>query len=368
MADVLRVEESEAQEVFFDRGWTDGLPVIPPTPERVEAMLAEADLDADDHLGEIAQRGVTVCAQQAAICAVMAGCRPAYFPVVIAAVEALLDPAFNAHSVLTSTGGAATCVIVSGPFAEAIGMNAGHGALGPGNRANATIGRTLRLLAITALDARPGLMDASSLGHPGKLTLCFAEDPPPAPWESLREALGFEHGDTTVTLMATEGPRQIGNHLNGDGRGVLASYAAMLRSPATFMVGKGGQAIFVVGPEHMIALAEAGITRAQAASAIATESRISPAELERAGIVIEHGAQHDMTPGEDGLLPAVTGPEDVLLVTAGGGGAGWSALLPSFAPKIHSRFVSRRVRPPGEALPDCGEDGCEINLPPIGED
>jgi hypothetical protein len=363
MAEMLRVQERDVQEVFFERGWTDGLPIVAPTPVRVEAMLEAAQTPAGARLGAVAQRGRSVSAEEAAICAVMAGCRPHYFPIVLTAVEALLDPAFNAHSVLTSTGGAAICTVVSGPLAEAVGMNAGHNALGPGNRANATIGRSLRLLAMCVLDARPGLMDASSLGHPGKLTLCFAEDPPPAPWAPYRVALGYGPGDTTVTLMATEGPRQIANHLNGDGHAILRTFATALRNPSCFMVGKGGQAIVVVGPEHMIALAEAGITREQAVAVIARLSRISPEELDRAGIVIERGSQHDMTPGADGLLPSVAGPEDLLLVTAGGGGAGWSAMLPSFAPKIHSRSVTRRVRPTGEALPDCGDDTCAIQLP-----
>ena len=122
--------------------------------------------------------------------AVMAGCKPEYFPVVVAALEAMFDPAFNLHTVLTSTGGAALCVVVSGPIAAEIGMNARHNALGQGNRANATIGRALRLIATNALGSRPGESDASSFGHPGKFTLCFAEDPPPAPWQPLSVGSG----------------------------------------------------------------------------------------------------------------------------------------------------------------------------------
>jgi hypothetical protein len=211
-------------------------------------------------------------------------------------------------------------------------MNSGHGVLGPGNRPNATIGRSLRLLAITVFDARPGLMDSSSIGHPGKYTLCFAEDGPPAPWEPLRVSLGFELEDTTVTLMPVEGPRQIANHLNGDGRGVLKTIAAMMRNPATFIVGKGGQGIVVLGPEHALALLESGISRDEACSILARESRVAPAELEAAGVMLEAGSQHDMTPAPDGLLPTVAGPEDLLIVTAGSGGAGWSSWMPSYAP------------------------------------
>lgn len=368
MAELLTLEEGEVQEAFFERGWTDGLPIMPPTEERVSAMLAAAALDADDLLGTVPQRNRSIVAREAAVCAVMAGCAARYFPLVVTGLEAMLAPSFNAHTVLTSTGGAGLCLVVSGPLAAEVGMNARHNVLGPGNRANATIGRALRLVAMNVLDARPGRMDASSIGHPGKYTLCFAEDPPPAPWEPLRVALGYEPEDTTVTLIATEGPRQVANQLNGDGFGVLHTFAAAMRNPATFIVGKGGQGLCLLGPEHLLALQESGISRERAAELLADESRIAPAELEAAGIVLESGAQHDMTPQADGRLPTVGGAEDVLLVSAGGQGAGWSAYLPSWAPRLHSQHTTRRVRPPGEALPDCGPDACAIDLPPIQED
>ncbi|MCW3063991.1 MAG: hypothetical protein JWN32_1163 [Solirubrobacterales bacterium] len=368
MATTLTLADDEVQDTFFERGWTDGLPIVPPTPARVEAMLAAGGAEPDAILGTVPQRGMSVSAEEGAIAAVMAGCPAVAFPVVIAALEALLDPSFNAHSVLTSTGGSAVCTIVSGPIGLEVGMNSRHGVLGPGNRANATIGRTLRLVAMNVLDARPGLMDASSIGTPAKYTLAFAEDDPPAPWEPLRVALGYEPSDTTVTLMATEGPRQIANQLNGDGHAVLRTVAAAMRNPAQFSVGKGGQGVVVLGPEHRTALLESGISRAEACAILARDSRITPGELEDAGVIIETGAQHDMTPHEDGRLPTVVGPDDVLIVTAGAGGAGWSAWLPSFAPRLHTRYSTRRVRPADEALPDCGPDSCEVVLPPIVEE
>jgi hypothetical protein len=365
VSELLTIEETDVQELFFEREWTDGLPIVPPTPRRVAAMLETAEIEAQEILGAVAERSRSVSAEQAAICAVMAGCPPNCFPIVLAAIDALLDPAFNPHGVLSSTGGAATAVVVSGPIARDVGMNSGHGVLGPGNRPNATIGRALRLLAITVFDARPGEMDSSSIGHPGKYTLCFAEDGPPSPWEPLRVSLGFELDDTTVTLMPVEGPRQIANHLNGDGFGVLKTVAAMMRNPATFIVGKGGQGIVVLGPEHTLALLESGITREQACAILAQESRIAPSVLENAGVILETRSQHDMTPADDGLLPTVAGPDDVLIVTAGSGGAGWSAWMPSYAPPRHGRHVTRRVRPAGEPLPDCGPDSCEVRLPEL---
>jgi len=361
MGRTLAIEESEVQETFFERGLTDGLPIVPPTLDRVRALLASSGREPDEQIGSVPQRDRSVSAEEAAINAVMAGCAAEHFPLVLAGLSALLDPAFNAHAVLTSTGGAGLCLVVSGPRAAEVGMNARHNALGPGNRANATIGRALRLVAFNVLDARPGGMDGSSLGHPGKYTLCFAEDEPPDPWEPLRVELGFEREDTTVTLLPTEAPRQVANHLNDDPEGILSTFVAAMRNPATFCVGKGGQCLVVLGPEHASAVIEGGWTRERVRHFLARESRVTLAELQAAGVLIETGAQHDMTPGEDGRLPTVPGPDDVFVVTAGGAGAGWSAYLPAWAPKLHSQAVTRRVPAAGEELPDCGPDSCEID-------
>ena len=193
----------------------------------------------------------------------MAGCRPDYFPIVVAALGAALDPAFNAHAAFTSTGGAATCVVVSGPLAAAVGMNASHNALGSGNRANATIGRAVRLVARNVFGAATGDMDASSMGNPGKYTLCFAEEDPPSPWLPLRVRLGFAPEDTTVTVMATEGPRQIANLLSEVPEDVLRTFVSAIKVPATFSVGKGGQAIVVMGPRTRAGRAPGGLDAAR---------------------------------------------------------------------------------------------------------
>jgi hypothetical protein len=278
-----------------------------------------------------------------AINAVMAGCLPAYFPIVLTAMAASLDPAFNLNTVVTSTGGAGICVVVSGPLATAVGMNSRHNALGSGNRANATIGRTVRLVAANVLGARSGEMDGSSIGHPGKFTLCLAEDPPPAPWEPLRVSLGFDEADTTVTVVPADAPHQIANHLNGDAEGIVRTIAAAIRNPSHFSVGKGGQGLVVLGPEHAAAVIGGGLTRRDVQDALYRYSRIRPEELEGAGVLLERGAQHDMTPAADGTLPSLASADDVFIVTAGGEGGGWSAWLPSWAPVIHSRAVTRAV-------------------------
>jgi hypothetical protein len=352
---VIELEESDAQETFFANGWTDGLPIVPPTPERVGAMLN--DLDADTMIGYLPARGRGVTIEKAAINAVMAGCEPRYFPVVVAALEAMFDPAFNLHTVLTSTGGAALCVIVSGPIAAEIGMNARHNALGPGNRANMTIGRALRLIAINVLGSKPGESDASSFGHPGKLTLCFAEDPPPEPWEPLSVQLGYEAWDTTVTLVPAESPHQLAQQLTDDAHDVLRSFARSITHPTWFATGKGGHGALLLGPEHTRFCLDAGLTQREVREYVYEHARISARELEATGTQIERNAQHDMS-GD--VLDTIRSPDDILLVTAGGEGAGWSAWIPSWAPIIHAYRATRRVRPTGEPLPDCGPDGCLV--------
>jgi len=357
----LELEEADVQEEFFARGWTDGLPVVPPTPERVREMLAVlGEEDPELLIGYLAVRGRGVTLEKAAINAVMAGCRPDYFPVVVATLEAMFDPEFNLHTVLTSTGGAALCTVVSGPIAQEIGMNARHGVLGSGNRANATIGRAIRLVAMNVLGSIPGESDASSFGHPGKYTFCFAEDPPPDPWQPLHVQLGYEPGDTTVTVLPTEGPRQIAQQMTRSAELVLRTVASVIRSPATFSTGKAGQGMAVLGPEHAGFCIEEGWTQRQVREFLFAESRIAPAELLANGVQIVKGASFEETPDEEGKLRSLASPDDVYLVTAGGEGAGWSTWIQNWAPVITARATSRRVRPIGEPLPDCGPDGCLV--------
>ena len=278
LLETLEVEESHVQELFFERGWNDGLPIVPPTVERVQAMLQIASIGNDVTLGSVPQRDAVVTAEAVALSAVMAGCRPDYFPVVLAAVEAMLDPRFNAHVAITSTGGVGLCVIVSGPYAARIGMNSGHNVLGPGNRANSTIGRSVRLLATLALGAGAGL-DGSSLGSPAKYSYCLSEQPPPDPWQPLRVDLGFQPDDTSVTVLGAEAPRQAANFTTHDPEKILLTVATALSCPAWNGVQKGCQAVVVLAPEHAGALVRAGWTRLRVREFLAEHTRLRPEEF-----------------------------------------------------------------------------------------
>ena len=159
---------AEAVEAYFERGWTDGLPVVPATEETIRPFLAAAGLGPDDIVLTEATRRRSISAEKIAINAAMAGCRPEYMPVLLAALEAMADPAFTLHGAITSTGGSATLVVVNGPIRQRLGFNAAGNVFGPGWRANATIGRAIRLITLNCLGALPGLLDRSTQGHPGK--------------------------------------------------------------------------------------------------------------------------------------------------------------------------------------------------------
>jgi hypothetical protein len=205
---------------------------------------------------------------------------------------------------------------------------------------------------MNVLGARSPGMDGSSIGHPGKYTMVLAEDAPPSPWPPLRVELGYSTDDTTVTMLGAEGVHQIANHLNEDPIGILRSYAAAMKCPTGYLVGKGGQMIVVIGPEHALPLLAGGWTKPAIREFLAGASRVTPEELAAGGILLEVGSQHNMVPDADNTLPTAASPDDIFLVTAGGAGAGWSAYIPVWAPKLHSQACTRRVMPRGAGLPD----------------
>jgi hypothetical protein len=198
--DSVDYDPEQLIEAYFERGWTDGLPVVPPTEKSIAAMLAGAALRGDETIGEIAERGVVVSAEKLAINAVMAGCRPEYLPVVVAAVRGLCHPHFAYHGPASSTGGSAMVLIVNGPIAGRIGVNSGNNVFGQGVRANATIGRAVRLVMMNVMNTRPGFLDRATLGTPGKYSFCFAENvSPPTRGAAARRAwLPARAGAVTV--------------------------------------------------------------------------------------------------------------------------------------------------------------------------
>jgi len=201
-------DADEAVEYYHSRGWTDGLPIVPPTAERVGRFLERAGRDPSEIIGTEPTRGRVVTAEKLAINAVMAGCLPEHLPVVMAALEAMCEPAFNLHAVTVSTMGAAVLTVVNGPVVKELGLNSGVSVFGPGNRANATIGRAVRLAVTNVTGAVPGELDKAALGHAGKYTWCIAEAEDASPWEPLHVERGFSADRSVVTVFGGLSPIQ----------------------------------------------------------------------------------------------------------------------------------------------------------------
>ena len=199
----------EAVEALYELGWTDGLPILPPTAEKVAEFLAAGGRDGAEVVGELPERRREITAEKVAANAVMAGCRPEYMPVVLAATEAMLAPPFNLVGPSSSMGGAAVLVIVNGPIVGELGINSRNNLFGPGNRANSTIGRAVRLILMNACAAIPGLYDRSVIGHPGKFSYCIAEAETETHWTPLHVERGFSAEQSAVTVFASEAPRQV---------------------------------------------------------------------------------------------------------------------------------------------------------------
>jgi hypothetical protein len=332
-------------EFCFAQGWTDGLPVVPPTPERVTAMLAAGGLEPAYPVATIRDRAVTITAEKVAINAVLAGCLPAYLPVVLAAVEGIADPAWSYHGPGTSTGGAAALMIVNGPIARALDINAGDNLFGPGWRANATIGRAVRLLMRNVCGSRPGTLDRGTLGHPGRLSYVIAENEAESPWIPLHVERGFRPEQSTVTVMAAEAPHQFYNQLSHTAVGILTTLADDMRISGN-VVGQPQYLVILAG-EHTATIAKDGWGKARIRQFLFDHTQNSIAHLKRTERLA--GA---VQPGDDThWRPLLETPEDILVVAAGGRAGAFSAYIPGWGSKRSSQAVTKEVKPWNSSIP-----------------
>ena len=287
------VSDDDAIETCFERGWTDGLPVVPPTPERVERMLAATSRGSGESLGAVPPSLAPGTVQKLATNAVMAGCKPAYFPVVLAAVEAALDPAFAMHAVLCTTCFSSPIVIANGPVTREIGMNSGGNALGQGNRANATIGRSLQLVIRNVGGGVPGGIDRSTLGQPGKYTFCFAEDESDEDWPPLSVERGFEPGTSTVTVFAGAGVQGMWDEASRTPESLSRSFGAALQVAGNPTYPDYHDAFVVLSPEHHRVYREGGWSKRDIRAALERDAipPEGPSKYRRDGIhVVRAGA------------------------------------------------------------------------------
>jgi hypothetical protein len=329
-----RVEVPADPDAFQDemerRGWGDGLPLVPPTPERVEAFVAASGRPPEEVVAALPPTWAEASVEKVAVNAVMAGCRPAHLPVVLAAVRAAAQEPFNLYAIQTTTHPCAVLVIVSGPVAAELGVNAGYGAFGPGHRANATIGRAVRLVLMNVGGARPGVLDRATQGSPAKYTYCVAEHEAASPWPPLRVALGFRAEDSVVTVVAGEGPHNVNDHGSATADSLLRQLAGTIAVPGSNNAYMKGDSYLFLGPEHARQLAAEGLSREDVQRRLFALSRI-PRERFGPGQLghIEGGLDEDEREAAAEALSVGRSPEDLRVLVTGGDGR-HSCWVPTF--------------------------------------
>lgn len=338
MTDLLEaVDEYQALEDLHEAGCTDGLPVVIPTPERVERMVLASGLDGGLSLGNMGPSGAAATVEKVAVAAVMAGALPDYMPVVMAAVRAVTAPEFDSTEMQGTTHCLAPVIIVNGPARHSCGpVASGFGCLGPGHRANASIGRSLRLVMMNVGGARPGISDMALHGHPGKFTFCLAENEEDSPFSPLHTLRGYDVAQSAVTVAGVEAPESVLGVVDADDptsarkllRGIGQSLGRVGANNAHFGRGAG---VVVLNPDHAAALARAGLDRDDVTEGIFEFAVNRAGDLKAVATFDRRAlkAEHD-----DVILPAFRSPEDILVLVAGGGGL-YSMVMPSWGAGPH---------------------------------
>lgn len=343
VSEVLECEASlEAiNREYYTRGWTDGLPIIPPTEERVWRMLQGTRRDPQTIIGRMPPRWGEATVEKLAINAVMAGCVPEYMPVLITAVEALLEPQFNLYGIQATTHPVAPLVIVNGPLTHDLDVNSGYNAFGPGWRANATIGRAMRLILQNVGGALPGTGDRSTQGGPAKYAYCIAENEARNPWMPLHVERGFAPETSTVTVWGGESPHNINDHVSQSATNLLttiADTAATMGMNCLYL--NDTEMLIVLGPEHAATIAADGWSKADVQKFLFEQARV-PVQRARLGGM---WGMHDWpkwidTQNDATLIPVVRSWQDMVVIVAGGAGK-HSSCVPTFGA---TRSVTRAI-------------------------
>ncbi len=311
-----------AQEFFHSRKWTDGLPVVPPTPDTVQACLDWAMMPPDHLVGIEPVRERAITAEKLAVNAVMAGCLPMHFPVVVAAFTAMLQAPFMLHGPTASTGGCAVLIVINGPIRGELGMDGTFNALAASDRATTVIGRAIRLVLYNLLDARPGDIDRSTLGHPGKLSYCIAEDEENSPWLPLAEEYGVPEYASAVTVMAAGAPRQIMNEWTTRPEEILDTFVAEIKASMRHYSIWPGNYAMVVPPQLREHFAQAGWSKADIRRYVFEKARVLRsdwADCGKGAVVGDRGNRE---------YPALSKEDDLLVIAAGGPAGGFGAIIP----------------------------------------
>jgi len=317
--------------LYLERGWGDGLPIVPPTRERVEAMLAYCDRPWHEPIAKMAPRYGEATPLRLAANAVMAGCKPQYFPLLMTAIEAMCEEPFNLYGVQATTHLCAPLVIVNGPVRLELGMNCGHNAFGPGNHANATIGRAVRLALLNIGGAIPGTGDMSTFGAPSKYSYCVAENEEASPWEPLHVERGFARDASAVTVIGCECPHNINDHESLSADGILTTIAGTMATTGNNDLYYAAQPLIVMGPEHAKTVAS-GYSKAEAKRYLQQHATLPLGKFSKENIERRFRVtwkERYANAGMDAPVYAVQRAEDILIAVIGGAGK-HSAYVPTF--------------------------------------
>jgi hypothetical protein len=342
-------------EFLCERGLSDGLPVIPPTPERVERMLAYCDRDLDKPVVKIPPRYGAATPIRIAANAVMAGCRPEHFPLVMLALEAMAEEPYNLYGTQATTHPCTPMLIFNGPIPKALGMNAGHNVMGNYFRVNACIGRAVRLCCVNIGAAIPGTGDMATQGTPAKFTFCVRENEEESPWDPLHVELGFPAEATTCTAIAAEGPHNINDHESITGEGILTMVAGTMATTGSNNTYYAGQPVLALGPEHAQTCAGDGFTKQKVKEWLFEHATLPLSRFSKEGIERRFrrklGDQY-ATASLDALVRQFQKPEDLVVIVTGGAGK-HSSWVPTFG---NTRAVTRALkREDGELIKSIDE-------------
>lgn len=348
-------------EWYFERGWTDGLPVVPPTSEKVGAVIQALGGEPGFAEARVPPRWGTLTREVLAVNIVMAGCRPEYAPVIRAALLALCDPHFNLNGVQATTHMAAPLLVVNGPVRRAVGLNADGNVFGSGFRANATIGRAIRLVLCNVGGGRPGELDKSTLGNPSKFSFCIAENEELSPWAPYHVEQGYEPEDSTVFVIAAEGPHSVTNHVADDPQGILDSIVSAMSTFAHNNAVSSGSCAVVICPEHATTIARHGWTRNDVRSYLWSNAGNTFGQISfghRYGRVYNRNLPRWYRREPDSRIPIVPRAEDIHLFVAGGDAGRFSAFLPGWGHMTNPVLRAVDGSAPAGGAAECVDGSC----------
>jgi hypothetical protein len=331
-------------EFFFEKEWSDGLPVIPPTQARLAAMLTGTRRDPDEVIGSVPPLSSAATVRAVALHAVMAGCKPSYLPLLIAIMEAVLDERFNLTLLQATTSAGAPFILVNGPYASAIGLHGGTGCFGPGFRANATVGRALRLMMMNLGGGIPGVTALSAFGGPWRYTYCVAENEAESPWPSYAAARGFAAEENVVTAMPLEGPVLVWDDVSEDPERLVVAIADMMSAIGGGNLFRQADMAVVLSPQHAEVFAKTGLSRVDVHALLVRRAGRRLGEIKRGGIwrgasgAARWPFKIDLD-DEEAFVPAIGDPDDLHLIVAGGAGSPSSLVMHGIT--VASRAVSR---------------------------